>query len=1547
MSALFISHSSRDNELARWLERRLAERNHHSVFLDLDPEKGIVGGQSWERTLYRKLRACRAVIALITDHHLASHWCFAEIALARMEGKQVIALQATPLAEEAALPAILAQDQCIDLRTRSDEGLQRLWRALAELDLPGAAGEWNPREPPYPGLSAYREKDAPVFFGRETEAQGGVELLERGAPGLVMVLGASGSGKSSLALAGMLPRLRARASRWLVVDPFRPGRDPLGELVESLARTWSRLGGTAAERGLRERLHARLDGAAAPEPPPQEPPAPRNDERLQRLVELLERVHADPPPELGARTREHLAWSLEDLQRLLDAPASPSETPAAVPTTDTSLVVLVREMVRLAPRRDARVLIVIDQFEELLGHAVGTPAGEEARRFLRLLREALDGDAGLVMVLATMRSDFLGLFQRDPALAGIDFASLSLGPMRVDGMRRVIEAPAQLAAIELERGLVERLLEDTATADALPLLSFTLSVLYRDRSDTGRITLADYERAGGLQGTVGREADAVLESAARAGQAEALRVAMLQMVRLREDGGHARVAVEWSRPEIQRAKAVLDKLVERRVLVSRAQGETPVVEVAHEALFRTWTPLRAWIENARADLLLRQQLERDATTWVSSHRAPEQLWRGGRLLQAGEWLRKTAGASASAPAADFVRAGLRRRWRTRIALGATTAAIIVVLSGLLANSLRQAERARLEQARALDLARVSVAAEWLERDPTSAALALLDVGDPEGTRFAPRRLSEALHASVVASEFRHTGPVHSVAIDGTGRRVLTTTGREAVIWDASSGRRLSTIQQDEGVTDATFDPTGRMVLLRAGEIGEHFHGDHEGRRAWVHDAATGRRLLAIDAGSELGFVAFGPDGKFLLVGARDGSLRLWDTTNGEPHVLAEPKSSEVLAGAAFSPDGRRLVTLAGKRAQLWDLPAAQPAATVELDLQVSTAAFSADGKRLAVGGAQGVQIVDPASGAPRGASIDHGLVRSIAFSPDGLWLLTASDHEVRLWSVEGSQPRFSAPIVHAGLRHAAFSSDGTLVVTLPGHDGRRGYGSPAHDNSLRFWDARTGQSRHVQRLLVTQELMSAAWDDEARTLVANEGGRVGSGRFETLQQRPTARLWNVALRDRREMHGQEHDHAVTGATISPDGSRLLSAAGNVVRVGERGGAQGALELRHDMRVSAAAFDDGGRVVVSASDDGTARIWNAQSGQERFVARHREPVRHAVLVANGGKLATYAGGRLRLWNVTDGQAETGAPTFELAEYTAKLDDTIDPAGITPDGHRIAVRHHESVQVWDSVDRSAAPRFTLPHGGWARTAVFVDGGRSLVTGADETAAHVWDMETGSERHRLDHGAAIEGVAVSPDGGRVLTVGNDGKARLWSSETGERLHELVHGCGLRDGRFVDGGRLVATRSEAARDGCEARVIVWRAASGEAVSTMHIAKADDIQFSADGRRMLSRHSRNVDHAEERAFVWDVDTGEQRFGEPFVFADDLRAAEFSGDGRFLVTGAGRRVSVWAVGGRELQAALDTATTACLPAEFRRQNLGESEADARRKHEECERRHGR
>ena len=130
MSVLFISHSSKDNDAANALAAELATQGHHAVFLDFDPEKGIVAGASWEQTLYTKLRACRAVLALCTDHYLASQWCFAEVALARMEGKHIFTLIVDPFSGRAELPSILTEEQYIDLRANEAEGYRRLWHGF-------------------------------------------------------------------------------------------------------------------------------------------------------------------------------------------------------------------------------------------------------------------------------------------------------------------------------------------------------------------------------------------------------------------------------------------------------------------------------------------------------------------------------------------------------------------------------------------------------------------------------------------------------------------------------------------------------------------------------------------------------------------------------------------------------------------------------------------------------------------------------------------------------------------------------------------------------------------------------------------------------------------------------------------------------------------------------------------------------------------------------------------------------------------------------------------------------------------------------------------------------------------------------------------------------------------------------------------------------------------------------------------------------------------------------------------------------------------------
>lgn len=496
MSTLFISHSSKDNSVATQLSTRLKEKGHQSLFLDFDPDIGIQAGVSWERTLYTKLRSCRAVIALYSDNYIASQWCFAEIALARMEGKQIFTLQIDPWSDNSQLPSILTQDQFIDLRSDPESGYHRLWNGLRTKGIFGAAArEWSPTTSPYPGLSPFQEEDAPIFFGRDTEILEGCELLNRvrrqGYPRLVMVLGSSGSGKSSLVRAGLLPRLKKDSQEWFFVPPFRPGPQPIEKLATAMANAFTQKGAhlswdvihgwlrtpTAAKTDADEGLETGLG------------PAESIQAARERLIQALDAIES----QLTIRDEQVIQY-LRQLRDYLRKPDPGTE--AAVASAGTSsLASVVNRLQRTGSDSEATVVLVVDQFEELLGHDADHPA----THFLELLRQVLMDEHCPLLIVGTMRSDFLGVLQGCSSLQGIGFRSFSVGPMGREGMRQIVEEPAVLGQIQLESGLVDRLLNDTGTADALPLLAFTLRILWDRHHDRHQFTISDYLAFGGLQ----------------------------------------------------------------------------------------------------------------------------------------------------------------------------------------------------------------------------------------------------------------------------------------------------------------------------------------------------------------------------------------------------------------------------------------------------------------------------------------------------------------------------------------------------------------------------------------------------------------------------------------------------------------------------------------------------------------------------------------------------------------------------------------------------------------------------------------------------------------------------------------------------------------------------------------------------------------------------------------------------------------------------------------------------------------------------------------
>ncbi len=563
MSNIFLSHSSRDNAIAEQVKAHLGEWGHRSVFLDFDPEDGIPAGRDWEKELYVKLRESRAVILLCSQASMASRWCFAEITHAKALGRPVFPIKI----DDVQIDRLLTTVQVIDATAGWDQAYQRLEKGvLAGLD-PKDLFHWDGRRPPYPGLLTFQEQDAAIFFGRDKEIREGQALLNRlqqfGGPSLTLVLGASGSGKSSVMRAGLLPRLK-RDQRWVVVDPFRPLTAPFDELAMVLSQRFGQL--------------------------------PQVGKGTPRDV---------------ASVRSRIRWDKHDTKQSVDP-----------------FLELLKELRENVGSQEATVLFLIDQCEELL--AVGT--NEEGDRFLAFLRELLAREDSRLLVLATLRSDFLGSFQDHPAMRGLRVETFPVPQMAVDDFASVIEGPARIAGLELGPGLVQAMISDTETSDALPLLAFTLRELYEGFGQDKLLTLGEYrDKLGRLGGCITRAAEAVLKAKPLSEKETTdLRTAFLSMVRLNVRDQYAKQPIQWSDLPCS-GHEVLERFVTARLLISSGDEKGRMLEVSHEALFRAWPRLAGWIEEDREDLFVLRRAEIEASEWEQQGYDIKYLWHAERL----------------------------------------------------------------------------------------------------------------------------------------------------------------------------------------------------------------------------------------------------------------------------------------------------------------------------------------------------------------------------------------------------------------------------------------------------------------------------------------------------------------------------------------------------------------------------------------------------------------------------------------------------------------------------------------------------------------------------------------------------------------------------------------------------------------------------------------------------------------------------------------------------------------------------------------------------
>jgi WD40 repeat protein/DNA-binding winged helix-turn-helix (wHTH) protein len=1160
---------------------------------------------------------------------------------------------------------------------------------------------------PYRGLRALEAEDAAIFFGRDAEIIRGMDQLrdmaETQVDRLLLVLGASGAGKSSFLRAGLWPQLSLDDARFLPLPVIRPLDAVISGasgLVASLSGAFARLGKVRPPGPLKAALAAR--GAAALE------------EQLQELSALAQ-------------------------VRLLNVDAS------APPPT---------------------LVLPIDQTEELFA----TEGTAEAETFLSLLASVLTGQAR-VLAIGTIRTERYHQVQSDALLSGVRRVLFDLPPIPDYDYRQVVEGPAQRSAggprnFTVEPALTEQLIRDATGADALPLLAFTLERLWTDYGAQGRLTLDDYIAMGGVKGSIEAAVAGALAHPAQApaipaekrAQDAALRTAFIPWLVRVDPATHTALRRPAPAEMIPVAsRAIVERFVAARLLVTDLRDGVDMIEVAHESLLRQWPSLVAWLEADAADLAQMEEVCRAASEWERNGRRDAWLdHRADRLVAAEALLRREdfrvrlegsgiAYVAAAREAAERDRAAreraLARQARTQRTMWWALAAVAIVLTLGLGNALRQQRTNQRMQAQlevrqtALDNAEVdrlvTISAFETEKGQLDSALRIsARAAQHSAGRDISRKTQSLARAQLSAtlwlSRWRlvlagHSGSLYHAAYSPDGTRIVTASSdHTARVWDAATGRQITVLEgHTDWVMSAAYSPDGTRIATAS--------VDHTAR---VWDAATGRPIVVLNGHTAmLYFVAFSPDGTRIVTASKDRTARIWDVSNGKQIAVLNGHSDE-LPTAVFSPDGAHIATASYDRtARIWD---------------------AATGRAMTV------------------LSGHTDVLDSAAYSPDGTHIVTTSDdHTARIWDAATGQ-QIAVLNGHTDeVLYAAYSPDGSRIVTA------------SKDCTARIWDAMTG--RQLAVLNSSSALTSATFSPDGAHIVTASLDR-------------TARVWDsVPGPQIAVLNG--HTDWLQSAVYSPDGTSIVtSSLDDTARVWDAAtGRQIAVLNGHTGGVYSAGYSPDGARIVTAANDHTARVWDSATGRQITVLKaNTHQLVSASYRPDGLRIVTASGDRTaRVWDATTGR-----------QITALFGhgDGVSSAAYSPDGaHIVTASRDGTARVWDA---ATGRQITVLNGhtAWVRTAAYSPDGTSIVTSSLDDTARVWDAATGRQIAVLNgHTGGVYSAGYSPDGARIVTAADDHTARVWDSATGRQIAVLTgHTSSVYFAAFSPDGTRIVTGSQ-----------------------------------------------------------------------------------------------------------------------------------------------------
>jgi WD40 repeat protein/transcriptional regulator with XRE-family HTH domain len=1200
---------------------------------------------------------------------------------------------------------------------------------------------------PYKGLRAFSEADAEDFFGREILIQ---QLLARLGEGgeltrFLAVLGPSGSGKSSVAKAGLMPALRRGglpdSENWFLVD-FIPGPHPFEELEAALLR-----------------------------------------------------VAANPPASLLSQLKENERGLLRAVNRIL--PADPSielvlvidqfEEVFTLTADETERALLLNNLVAAALDERSRVRIIITLRADFIDRPLRyVDFGELIQRRSELV---------LPLTPDEVERAILGPAQR----AGLRLESGLVAAMTRD----VGDQPGGLPLLQYAlTELFEKCItgadghSNLLTKAAYTEIGGVLGALGRRAEEV--YTALDETRQSAARQLFMRLV--TLGEGVEDTRRRALRAEIESLVA--DDGQSSSSALRPSSIVDAFAKHRLLSL-DRDPLTRSA-----TVEVAHEALIREWPRLREWLNESRGSIRLQRQLASAATEWRNAKDDASFLLAGARLAQfenlaessalaltqqEHEYLQASIAERARQQAQEQARQGrenarlrLRNRVITTVGVIALVLALLAGLFGLQSNqnaSVAQAANTQVvdERNSALNaqataqteavvrataeanaqgnaaksqiLALVSGSQAALAGGNTDQAIALALQAvtlDPLSTK-AQVALGEAAYApGTIRRLVGPGGGINSVELSPDGRTFLATVVKQEKVFlgDLQTGEIIRQFEGHHGaVVNAVFSPDGDTALsaskdgtlilwnVGTGALIRHFEGH------------TGEVLS----------VAFSPNGRTALSGGADKTLILWDVQTGQivRRFGADGTGhTAAVARVIVSQDDRTVLSLSSENMMiLWDLETGQAIHRFTEEIGPSVA-LSPDGRTVLANAGDGSTLIlwDLETGQKiRRFYGLRGAIRNIEFSPDGRRALTAGqDGILILWDIATGQliNRFRG---HEGeVMSIALSRDGLTVL------------SGSLDGTLRLWDLEGGQ---VMRRFAGQKawVFGIAYSPDGRTALT---GSVDG----------TTILWD--LQTGAEIRRYTGTDRVGGVAYSPDGQTALIADGwlgqkprYIVLWDVNTGQEIRRFVGHPAGLNSVAFSPNGRMAVSSGVKGVVILWDVETGQE--IRRFQGPdvpygAVTAVFSPDGRTiLSGFGNGEIILWDVASGKE-----IRKFAGHTSIVSNVV----FSPDGQRAFSGSWDNTAIyWDVTTGSILHHFREHNAAVNQVRITPDGRFGLAGSSDNTTL-LWDLNTGEViRRYIGANAGIWSSAFSADGRSAIVSFFDGNVALWRIDA--TLDELLN--------------------------------------------------------------------------------------------------------------------------------------------------------------------------